>query len=179
MSVGCGFTASAQVQSTDQKTVLLAIVKKLRASITEFEQENLCFVSDKEWPTVALHENLFCTVCPKSAEFEDGLIIGGGMDGVKEIGVFAVSVWSRISTDQLEHSEHAFLDDERGILPLKKAVLKALAGQQLYSDPDNTLQLLTEYLRPSHVTHQPIAESEDDFSSFSIIFIGPFYWDLS
>ncbi len=175
-----GFGSSANVCPTDQATLLQAVVQKLRTEIAQFATETTCFVSDEPWPSVSVNDNLFCTVCPLSDTFDPNTPVGAGEFGIVEVSEFQVSVWSRIETDQLERATLAFLDDERGLLILKKAVLKCLAGQQLFSDyPTDTLPLLIEYCRPTSAKHPPSRQHTDDFSSFGIVFEAPFYWDLT
>ena len=179
MSSG-GFSASALVCPMDQSTILLAIVAKLRNDISEFSGESICFISDIPWPAVEVQDNLFCTVCPASAEFMGKEPIGAGSLGIIEKGIFQVTVWSRLMTDQLEHSVLAFTDATRGLLTIKKQVLKSLAGQQLFSDaPTNARPLLTQWLRPVHAMHPTTKPAKGDFASFSLVFEGPFIWDLT
>lgn len=177
-----GFGSSANVCPTDQAAVLNAVVAKLRAEISGFASEVTCFISDTPWPAVEVNDDAFITVCPKNAEFDDGLTVGGGPHQVLEHAVFQVTYWSKLSTDQLEHARYAMLDSSKGVLVLKKLILKCLAGQQLYSDyPTNTRPLLTEFLRPSMAQHAPSRQhtGDPDYASMSLAFIGPFFWDLS
>lgn len=177
-----GFGSSALVCPTDQATVLNAVVAKIRAEISGFDNEAVCFISDVPWPSTEVNDDCFITICPKDAGFDDGLTVGGGGYQVLEHAVFQVTYWSKLSTDQLEHSRYATLDASKGVLPLKKLILKCLAGQQLYSDyPTNTRPLLTEVLRPSMAMHTPSRQHSGDpeYASMSLAFIGPFFWDLS
>lgn len=145
-----------------------------------FATESTCFISDVPWPGVDVNDDLFCTVCPASSHFDRDRPIGAADQGVVEQGVFQVTVWSRLSLDRLEHSAVAMTQAHRGLLKLKQRVLKALAGQQLYSDPPiNTVPLLIEHLRPTQSVHPLSRQVNADYSSFSLIFDAPFYWDLT
>lgn len=179
MSSG-GFSSSALVCPTTQNDVLLAIVAKLRHDIPEFDADSACFISDVPWPGIEVQNNLFATICPHDSSFDGQFPVGAGSFGIVEFAMFNVSVWSRIETDQLEHTDGALTDSIRGLLPLKQKVLKSLAGQQLYSDaPTNTRPLLVEWLRPTTAQHPPSRQFDDDFSSFSIVFEADMQWDLS
>jgi hypothetical protein len=168
------------VCATDQASVLQSVVNVLQATITAFDTEQTCFLSDVPWPGLETNDNLFCTVCPANGSFDGELVVGGGPVGIEEHSVVQVTVWSRLSTDRYERAKYALLDANRGLLPLKKAILKSLAGQQLYADyPTNSVPLLTTYLTPTRSMHVPIRESQDDYASFSLAFNAPFYWDLS
>lgn len=175
-----GFTDKALVCATDQATLLGAIVLKLSKDIPSFSTEATCLISDEPWPSVEVNDNVFCTVCPLSDTFTPDDTVGGSDQGVIEVSSFRVTVWSRIALDQLEREGSAFLDAERGLLPLKKAVLRCLAGKQIFSDyPANEVPLLIEYCRPVSAHHPPSKQHHDDFSSFGITFEAPFYWDLA
>lgn len=175
-----GFGTLANVCPTDQATLLRSVVKMLRAEVPAFATETTCFVSDEPWPSVEVNDNVFCTVCPLSAMFAPNEPVGAADLGIIEVSELQVTVWSRIATDQLEREGLAFLDADRGLLILKKAVLKCLAGQQLFADyPTNSQPMLIEYCRPTRAAHPPSKQHHDDFSSFAIVFEAPFYWDLS
>lgn len=176
-----GFTTSSAVCPTDQATILNAIVAKLRTDLPDlFAGDTTCFVSDVPWPGVEVHDDLFCTVCPASSRFDPDRPVGAADLGIVELGVFQVTVWSKLALDRLEQCEIAFTHPERGLLRLKQLVLQSLAGQQLYTDaPDNTVALLLGNLRPTQSTHPPTRQKDADFSSFSVTFEAPFYWDLN
>ena len=168
---------AGSVCPTDQVTVLDAVVARLRASLSEFADPTTCFVSDTPWPSVEVNDNLFCTVAPMSGQFDGELPIGAGQQGIVESSMVQVTVWSRLMLDRLERADIQFSDDPRGLLSLKKRVLKALAGTQLFDTGGNPL--LIEWMRPIRSLHPPAKQHEDDFSSFAIQFESTFDWDLS
>ena len=172
------FGGESGVLPTDQLTVLTAAVALIRFNVPAFEDSSQCFVSDTPWPSVEVHGNLFCTVCPRDGTFATGEAIGAQQDGIYEDTEIQVTVWSKIELDELEHAEAAFSDPERGILPLKKQVLMALAGKQLY-DPESQQPLLIMCLAPAASMHPPTRQHEDNYSSFSLTFHCSFNWDLS
>lgn len=174
-----GFTASATVCPTDQITVLQAVVAKLRTDLADLVTDSTCFASDTPWPGVEIHDNLFVTVAPRDGQFDSDHPIGAGAKGIIEHTTIQVTAWSRLQLDRLEHAIHAFCDPDRGLLRIKQRILTSLAGQQLYADPpENTVPLLVEWLRPTQAQHPPLRHADDDFSSFSLSFEAPFYWDL-
>jgi hypothetical protein len=176
-----GFTADASVCPTNHATILSAIVTKLRADIPDvFGSETTCFISDIAWPGIEVHDEVLCTVHPADSEFESEGAIGGGRQGIIENGVFRVTVWSKHSVDRIEHTVYALTDATRGILGLKKRVLQSLAGQQIYSDAlANETPLLITCMRPLSATHPPSRQGDAEYTSFSIAFLGQFYWDLT
>jgi hypothetical protein len=175
-----GYLTSAQVCPTTQSALLLAIVAKLRTDLPDiFGTDATCFVSDVPWPSLEVQDDLFCTVCPTSSRFDADYPLGAGNRGIVEIGTFQVTVWSRLSLDQLEQSLLALTDVDRGLLGLKQRVLRSLAGQQLYADPPtNSVAMLIKYLCPTAATHPPSRQVSSDFSSIGLTFEAPFYWDL-
>lgn len=172
---------------TDQATVLKAVMGKLQFDLQDiFGHESVLYVSDQQI-TVELADNLSCTVAPAQGEFPAAEIDGSAQYQVLENSHFEVTVRSRIQTDQIERSEQAYLDESRGLLPIKKRVLKSLAGQQLYSQPEygdqatydtSTGALLWMVLAPSRAVHQS-KQAEDEFSEFTVSFSCQFQWDLS
>ncbi len=176
-----GFTISASVCPTDHATILLAIAARLRHDIPDlFGSETTCFISDTAWPGVEVMDETFCTVHPADSDFDPKLPIGAGNLGIVENGIFHVTVWSRLMTDQIEHSVLALTDATRGALKLKQRVLASLAGQQIYADiPTNSVPLLLTWLRPLKAMHPHSRQGDGDFTSFSIAFLGPFIWNLT
>lgn len=175
-----GFNSGSSVYGTDQIAVLQAVVDKIRTDINDaFGGESTCFISDTPWPGVEVQDELFCTVSPNNSDFQFDDPVGGGAEGIIENAVFNITIWSKILLDRIERNGIELTDKDRGILTLKRRVLKSLAGQQLYSDaPDNTVPLLTAHLRPLNSLHPPSRQGDGDFSSLSITFLAPFYWDL-
>lgn len=178
--MGFGFTESAPVCPTDQRAVLAAIVAKLREDLSDIITETTCFISDTPWPSVEVNDHLFITVAPRDGQFDGDAPIGAASRGIIEHATIQVTAWSRAMLDRIEQAESAFSDDDQGLLVLKKRILRSLAGQQIYSDaPTNEVPLLVEWLRPTRSIHPPLRQHEDSFSSFSLAFEAPFYWDLS
>jgi hypothetical protein len=176
-----GFTVSAAVCPADQATVLAAIVAKLRTDLSDlFGNDSTCFVSDIPWPSIEVQDELFCTVCPGTARFDPDRPVGAADLGIVEVGVFQVSVWSKLALDRLEQCAIAMTHADRGLLRLKQLVLRSLAGQQIYADaPVNTVPLLIQYLRPTQAMHPAGRQGGADYSSFTLLFEAPFYWDLT
>lgn len=175
-----GFNDGALTPHVLQTTILQAVVDRIKASVSAFRTEATCYVTDRPLPEVEISDNLFCTVCPRDGEFDVEEMIGGGVFHVREYSTIQVSVWSRIETDQLDRAHECLTDPQRGALPLKRQILKALAGQQLYGDaPLDTKPLLITYLMPTRCQHPPSEIWNDDYTSFSMSFTCQFNWDLS
>lgn len=173
-----GFNTSSDVGGTNQIVVLQAIVDRLRADINDlFGSEATCFISDVPWPGIDVQDQVICTVSPANSQFVQEEPTGAGPAGVVEMAIFQVSVWSKILLDEMERSAIAMTDNARGVLALKRRVLRSLAGQQLYASDGQPL--LMSYLRPTSAIHPASGQGKGDFTSFSIAFQGAYYWDLS
>lgn len=171
------FQSGSGVFATDQVTVLEGIVKQITQNVTALGSYVNCFVSDDPEPSEEIQDNLFCTVTVYGGAFDDAPFVGGGPYGVNEASRFLVTIWSRIETDMQERSYNAATDADRGLLVLKKQVLKALAGQQLYDAQGNPI--LLEAIRPIQSLNPPGRSASGDFSSLGIVFEAQFSWDLS
>lgn len=186
MTLFGGF-APNNVCPTDHSTVLNAIMRKLQNDLADvFSNEAVLYISDQE-VSVEMTDNISCTVSPREGQFPSDTIDGAGQYAVFENANIDVTVRSRIQTDQTERSTEAYLDSERGLLPLKKRVLKSLAGQQLYANPTFGTQddydisqgaLLTAVMAPVRASHQS-GQLQDEFSEFTLTFACQFGWDLS
>lgn len=176
---GGGFTSGADVPATTQAVVLGAVVDRIRAEVSEFSNESTCFVADAPWPSVEVHSDLFCTVAPGDGTFDPEMPVGAGELGIREHLTVRVTVWSRLMLDRLEQAELQFADSARGLSTLKHKLLKALAGRQLFTDADETVQLLTEHLRPTRSRHPPGKQHEDDYSTFGLELEAVFDWNLT
>lgn len=177
--MSAGFQASARVCATTHEAVLSAVVAKLRTEIAELSSESACFLSDTASPGVEIHENLFCTVSPASSTFEDRPPVGAADQGIVEVALIQVTLWSRMLLDRLDHSVRSLTDNSRGLLKYKHRILQSLAGSQLYLDaPDNSVPLLIDYLQPTQALHPHSSKITDDLRSFTVVFKARFYWDL-
>ena len=173
------FRVGANVQDTTQEEVLLSCVDRIRAEIPQFDNEQTCFVSDTPWPMIETETDTFCTVSPATASFDDAMEEGAGGYGIVEQSILQVSVFLRISTDRIDRTINELTEASHGLLVLKRAVLRALAGRNLYRRDDPTIPLLHDHLKPRQAMHPPSKSHDDDFTSFSISFLAPFCWDLS
>lgn len=161
---------------TDQGDILAAIRDKLITDIADFN-DSTCFLTLKPVPPlIGSAGNLFCTVCPDNSSFNEGVFEGAGEAFLEENGGAIVSVFSRIRLDRNQRATEALTNAARGLLNVyKKAVLKALAGQQL-TDADGN-EILDNLLMPSGFTTPQLAE--EDVIGFSLHFHTDFDWNLS
>lgn len=161
---------------TTKAEVMLAIVRKIRASIAVFSSPTSCFLSSDVAPDGDVVPTLFCTVSPGGGDFGND-VIGGGPWGIEQRLSVNVGVWVRISKDRPAHSDYLLTDGSRGLFALEHQILIVLAGQQLYREDEHPL--LEQVLTPRRTMAPPRGRDADEFASAAITFDVVFRWDLN
>lgn len=161
--------------STDQSTILEAVVSRITATVDQFTAST-CVISEQTEPVSAYEGNLLCCVSPMAGSFPEEWTAGGGAEQCFESSGVIVSVWSRIKLDRVNRTKSALLNEDRGLLPVKKAVLKSLCGHDLLDIHGN--QLLASLMAPINSQHQR-RSGEGKFIGFSISFSTDFLWNLT
>lgn len=161
--------------STDQATVLQAVVDRIAATVDQFGTSN-CVIAEETEPIAEYEGNLLCCVSPMAGKFPEDWTIGGGAEQCHEETGVIISVWSRIQLDRKNRTKAALLKEHRGLLPIKKAVLKSLCGHDLADSDGNNL--LTSLMAPLNSKHQR-RTGDGKFIGFALSFSTDFLWDLS
>lgn len=121
-----------------------------------------------------------------SVSYSDGdtdrpMFDGGGDGQLVETVYLTVTGYSRIKTDPTGNDSHLLLDATRGLLPIKKKIMQALAGQDP-KDRDNA-PFLRGHLQPVHATAPSIMTDGDTnkiyFGMIAVTFEIMFDWDLT
>lgn len=159
---------------TDQATVLQAVVDRLRDQVSELRGENLCFLSMKPTPRTEVRQNIYATVCPMGGTYDPEMFAGAGAAGVWEKTGVIVTVFSRMQLDRSDGDELMLLHDTRGLLKLKKLILKALSDHDLLGADGNPL--LLEAMAPLSSGHP--RDNNESVGEFSLSFSTDFIWDL-
>lgn len=159
--------------STDQSTILQAVVTRLIGEIADLNAAN-CYESAEPDPTVERSHNFFVQVSIGDGQFPQHFQVGGGINQVTEEASVWVTAFSRIKTDQAQHAKQLLTDSSRGLLVLKKQILAALAGHDLQDAAGN--EILRNYMAVVGAA-RPIHQWEE-FSAISISFSTDFDWDL-
>ncbi len=168
---------------TTEDAVLEAIVARLRSRITEFRNENTCFVSLDPEPEEEQRQNIFATVSPADgAHYDQAQFIGAGNDGVREISGFTVTVFSGMKLDRPDEQRQLLLHEQRGLLKLKRDILRALLRNDDGSGwmPTNSsgASLLTDFIAPVSAGF-PRASASGKYGMLSVTFSANWVWDLS
>jgi hypothetical protein len=162
---------------TNQATVLQAVVDRLIASVVTDPKltDETCFASLFPVPPLLLPSNLFLTVAPIEGQFEPGLHEGGGIYQTSEEAGVVVTVFTRMLLDRGGRSVKVLTESTRGLLVVKRLVLKALSGHDLVDPVGN--QLLRNLMAPLNCD-PPKFLDEDKIGYLSLRFSTDFDWDL-
>ena len=117
--------------STEQADVLEASAAWLRNQVEELGSESVCFVSAWPMPPHCPPGNLFATIAPTDGTFDQDLLEGGGANTACENAGVVVTVFSRCKLDRAGQSNFLLSDQGRGLLRLKKKILKAFTSHDL------------------------------------------------
>lgn len=160
---------------TDQVTVLLAVVARIRDQVPLLSQENNCFLSMSMDPIGEQRQDIYATVAPMSGRFDHEMFVGAGDAGACEQTGVIITVFSQMRLDRPSQDLQMLTQESRGLLLLKKQILKALAGHDLQDSSGN--RILRDRIEPLNASHpQRYDESE---GTFSLSFATNFVWDLS
>ena len=164
------------VIATNQVDVLAAVVTRLKAAVTELDGDSLCYVSDYPAPPENVQNDLFATVSPSDGTFDVDLQEGAAANDVREYAGILVTVFSKMKLDRHGRTDSLLSDSTRGLLPLKRKILKALAGHRLQDGSSN--DLTTSYLYAQKAS-APRWDADTKLGVMSLYFSTDFLWDLT
>lgn len=161
------------VVATDQIAVLNAVVARLIAQVSGLNAST-CFISDSPEPPAASQNNLFVTVAPVGSRFDEEAQVGAGAAELIEYAGVSVTIWSDMKLDRNEQAKYLLTDASRGLLAVKKAILKALVGHNLQVSGGDGL---VAYMRA--VNCSPPGYTQGGLGRMTLMFSTEFLWDLS
>ena len=162
--------------NTDQSTIINAVLKRLITEVAELNESNCVIPEDDDSPQIPRQSSILVAVSPMGGQFDDGWFEGGAADQCHEHSGVLVTVWSQIKLDTPGRRTSAMLEINRGLMPWKKKILKALAGHRLLDDNGN--ELLTELMAPRD-SRFPRRSSDGECVGVAISFATDFLWDLT
>lgn len=162
--------------ATTQTEVLETIIGLLQAAIKEFNKPNVCFLTLQIEPQAEVRQNIFCTVCPNSGEFDQSVEGGAGDDGILEMTGVTVTAFSEINLDRKDEEISMLTHEDRGLLRLKQKILKCLAGKMLRNAAGDAI--LTATIAPVS-SGFPAASDSGKHGRVSVSFSTNFEWDLT
>lgn len=160
--------------NVSQATVLDAVVARLISQIPDFNAAN-CFISAVPSPELQNAHNLFCTVWVTEGKFDESIIEGAGQEACAENAGVLVTVSNKVKLDQKHHHKMILEEASRGLLVLKRLILKALVVHDLATGSDTFLRNLT---MPTS-SPQPGYDEKAGVAWLPIVFSTDFDWDLS
>lgn len=129
--------------STNQADVLEAVAARLREAIPEPQfTESTCFISIWPVPPEFPPHETWITVAPAGGQFDEGMHDGGGAEVTSEVTSVAVTVFTRCHLDDVSHSARILTEYTRGLLRLKREILRALSAHDLEWRGDQILRNL-------------------------------------
>lgn len=165
-------------RSTTQTIVLQAVVDRLISKVSQFTEEN-CFLTTTppEDPPENITTNVFCTVSPTNSQFDQGVHEGAGVDcTIEEAGVQIV-IFNSEKLDRHGRDTVMLTEDARGLLVMKREILRYLSGHDL--EDQNNNQILVSRMAPLRSDNPKSArDNKTRVGDLSILFSTDFQWDL-
>lgn len=160
---------------TEQSDVLLAIVDRLVDQIPALSRKN-CFISILPNPPYKVPDNVFVTVSPTGGTFPEDLLVGGGAHQCNESAGVLVTVFSRFMAQRTGHDAASLTDFTRGVLRMKRLILKALTAHDLQFERNSILSSLM--LPTDSGPPEPIGDPAENLVQVSVKFGTDFDWNL-
>lgn len=170
----------AATTGTNHIEVLEAVVCKLIDDV-ECLTKKTCFItaSALNGPPPNVRENLFVTVSPGVGNFLSNLHTGGGSEVTVEDSSVEIELYSTIKLDRISYDSSMLINQSRGLLSLKKEVLKCLSGY-IPTDGAGTNSLVSSAIEPLQASEASSGHaSKVHVAQMSLSFATQFLWDLS
>lgn len=167
----------ASIIDTDQQLVAQAFVKRLQDQLGL--DNRACYETTEALGAIGkpLSGDFWVRVQFEEGSFLDGQFQAGGGEGqCREFGEALVVAFSRIRTDSTDRDTNLLHHERRGLLAIKKRLLTALVGQQLFDDQGNALLANLIYAKRSIA---PKYDPEKATGWIGVSFGLDFDWDLS
>lgn len=170
----------ARIDITQDK-VIEAVVFHLRR---DFElSDRQCFMTiDPQNPVVPIGGDYWLTVSPGDGQYDDELMAAMIVEQCVEHSIVSVFAYTRIQLDSTDHEALLLTEATRGLLTLKKRILRSMSGIDLKYDGDEFVrELLTATY--AHAPSRGVIEQNDGpgltIGMIGLDFRTVFDWDLS
>lgn len=161
---------------TTQIDVLNAILLRLRNQLTLDDRTCFAVARPQDAPNIFPGGNYFLTVAFGDGTFnEEEQVTVNCMEATD----FTITAYTRIKTDSTGHDMFLLTDSARGLLSIKKLILKALVGQDLQDD--DGFVFLRELIKAIHASSPDIVNlpsSGTQAGTIQLIFRCSFDWKL-
>lgn len=165
-----------------QSDVLDRIVVRLREQLDLDPRQCFESLDADSPPELPVGGDYFVGVSPGDGQFLTGEQVVGN---VTELWSVVVTAYTRVHLDSANHDTAVLRDTSRGLLELKRKILKALVGEDLTTGDGDTFlrQLLyaTDSRKPQIGTWQGGSRPRSDmsFGWVSVTFGVDFDWDIT
>lgn len=166
---------------TDQADVLQAIVDLLIGVGYLNLTDQTCFMTIyPELPNQPTG-NYYVTVSPTDGTFPEQFQIGGGVNQCTEETGVLVTIWSQLKLDRNGRDVRMLTDDTRGLLRLKKKVLRALvtADPQVNTPGQGGTNSVLRNLMLARRCAVPEHDPKNGYGCIALLFEVVFDWDLT
>jgi hypothetical protein len=157
----------------EQGDLLDAVVKALIDNVPQLSSKN-AFISIYPSPPYKVPDNVFVTVSPGASSFPEEFIVGGGQKQCAEDATVLVTIFSRFQCNQAGQERNALNEQTRGVLRMKRAILKALVAADLTV---NAQPVLRNLVMPKQ-SGAPEYAGEEQLISVALSFGLTWDWDL-
>lgn len=115
----------------DEAAVYQSIVDRLIRGQLGLNQTNCYETAEPVNPGIPPGGEYFVTVSPGESQFDGELFEGGGTLQLTQIASVVVTIFTRIKLDRANHDHELLHDAGRGLYPLTKKLLAAMAAADL------------------------------------------------
>jgi len=158
-----------------QSAVLDRLVEFLRAELPLEERSCYLAIEPLSPPVIPKSGDYFVTVSPGPGNFVEGEQVPVN---VTEEWSITVTAYTRVRLDSTDHHRQLMLNASRGLIILKRRLLKALVGVDLAIEANGTEGFLRNYLYAKSAT-QPQWDEKKGIAWIGVDFGVDFDWDLT
>lgn len=159
---------------TTQADVLDAVVRRLIDRIDSLSDKNCFLAVLPDGSPYRPADNLFVVVSPTGGRFS--LVEGGGPSQCSEQTGVLVTIFSRFMANRHERDRDALADETRGVLTLKRQILRALTAADVEVEGQPCLR---DLLVPTESTPPDPAHGDERLVQIGLKFEFSFDWNLS
>lgn len=166
------------VTDLPQGDIVEAFIGRLQKELKLSERQCYLVIEPDDVPNIPTGGHYFLTVAPMDGTFD---IEEQAIEQCMERADIVVTILSRVALDQSKHDTKKMLDARRGLLPIKRLVLKAMVGSTLAESCDPlTVSPVRSLIYATRATAARMGQQGKHLLAYmQITFSTEFDWDLS
>jgi hypothetical protein len=161
---------------TTQDIVLTRIVARLQGALGLPEHRCYETLEPLVDPPIPKGGYYFLTVSPGDGRYDEGMQVGGGAEQLMEMASVTVTAYALIALDPGDTATEILHKVNRGMLPIKKAILDALVGHDLTDSGGNYLLRQQIYAIQAW---RPRYNKDTKIAMIAVGFGTDFDWDIT